>query len=549
MLTPEEMATYPDNIDEMYQELDEFIIKDYARRVAKAGRVTDTAEWIAQRGEAIGLSEEEIRRETARILEMSEEEVEEIFEDAALTSADNDAERFASAGITAGRASSYAAVVRFLDAATKQTGGELKNITGTMGVVVDNEEENLTEFYQRTLDYVQLQVSSGVSDYNTAIRNAIKKLAAKGIQFIDYESGKRMNIASAARMCTLTGIGQMARQMNEAVCDDLGFDIVETTAHPGARPSHMVWQGRLFSRSGRSKQYPPLEQSTGLGTAGGLCGVNCRHSYYGVPEGATRTWTDEELANIDPPPFTYEGKEYTYYEANQRMRYMERQMRKTKREAVGYEAAGLDDDFTAASIKLNRQRQEYKKFAKAAGIRPKNERSQELGYNKSVSQKAVHARKKIEKRANLMYDTGNEADNVKAYLRDKPIRDKIQSSETKKTLEKGQYLKHVPGSHEYKQYQDVYQRKGQYGPSYLTVPEDEVQALVDEYAGTGVLKRGKDGRWLNEEVITIHPDNVGVVVNNINGVEAETSVFKIKYGKKGVHVIPDYPSKKGAKGK
>jgi len=394
MLTPEEMAAYPDNIDEMYQELDEFIIKDYARRVAKAGRVTDTAEWIAQRGEAIGLSEEEIQRETARILEMSEEEVEEIFEDAALTSAENDAERFASAGITAGRASSYAAVVRFLDAATKQTGGELKNITGTMGVAVDNEGEDLTDFYQRTLDYVQLQVSSGVTDYNTAIRNAVKKLAAKGIQFIDYESGKRMNIASAARMCTLTGIGQMARQMNEAVCDDLGFDIVETTAHPGARPSHMVWQGRLFSRSGRSKQYPPLEQSTGLGTAGGLCGVNCRHSYYGVPEGATRTWTDEELANIDPPPFTYEGKEYTYYEANQRMRYMERQMRKTKREAVGYEAAGLDDDFTAASIKLNRQRQEYKKFAKTAGIRPKYERTQELGYDRSVSSKAVWRNRK-----------------------------------------------------------------------------------------------------------------------------------------------------------
>lgn len=53
MLTPEEMATYPDNIDSMYQELDEFIIQDYARRVAKAGKVTDTAEWVAQRGEAI----------------------------------------------------------------------------------------------------------------------------------------------------------------------------------------------------------------------------------------------------------------------------------------------------------------------------------------------------------------------------------------------------------------------------------------------------------------------------------------------------------------
>ena len=182
--------------------------------------------------------------------------------------------------------------------------------------------------------------------------------------------------------------------MNDAICDDLDFDIVETSMHAGARPSHQVWQGRMFSRSGKSREYPPLEESTGLGTAGGLCGVNCRHSYYGVPDGATPTYTEEDRANVDPPPFEYDGKEYTHYEANQRMRYMERQIRKTKREAVGYEAAGLDDDFTAASIKLNRQRQEYKKFSNAAGIRPKYERTQELGYNRSVSSKAVWRQRK-----------------------------------------------------------------------------------------------------------------------------------------------------------
>ena len=134
---------------------------------------------------------------------------------------------------------------------------------------------------------------------------------------------------------------------------------------------------------------------TRLGQVDGLCGANCRHNFYGYLEGMPRTWSDGELANIDPPPFKYGGKEYTYYEAGQRMRYMERQIRKTKREAVGYEAAGLDDDFTAASIKLNRQKQEYRKFAKASKIRPKWERTQELGFNRFVSGKAAsHYRKR-----------------------------------------------------------------------------------------------------------------------------------------------------------
>ena len=166
--------------------------------------------------------------------------------------------------------------------------------------------------------------------------------------------------------------------------------LVEVTAHPGARPSHQLWQGRVYSRSGKSKKYENLYAATRLGEVDGLCGANCRHNYYGYVEGSPRAWSDEELENIDPPPFMYGGKKYTYYEAGQRMRYMERQIRKTKREAVGYEAAGLDDDFTAASIKLNRQRQEYRRFARASGIRPKWERTQELGYNRSVSSKAVH---------------------------------------------------------------------------------------------------------------------------------------------------------------
>lgn len=389
MITPDDLDLYPDGIDGLFQRLDDFIIEDYARRIAKAGKITSTADWMASRAEEIGLSEETIQKEVARILSLSDEEIERIFGEAALTSVRNDTERFESAGITSGRIAANAAVDRFLEAAKKQTQNELKNITQTIGVAVGNDSEDLTEYYQRTLDYVQLQISTGVTDYNTAIRSAVNALSSKGIQYINYANDRRMNISSAARMCTLTGIGQLVRNMNDSICDDLGFDIVETTAHPGARPSHQVWQGRLFSRSGKSKQYPPLEESTGLGTAGGLCGANCRHSYYGVPDGAKPMYTKEKLANIDPPPFTYDGKKYTYYEANQRMRYMERQIRKTKREAVGYEAAGLEEDFTAASIKLNRQRQEYKKFSKKSGIRPKYERTQEVGYNRSVSSKST----------------------------------------------------------------------------------------------------------------------------------------------------------------
>lgn len=395
MLTPEELSLIPDGPDGLFQQLDEYIIRDYARRVAKAGKVTDTAEWLEIQADQIGLSKEEIQKETARILKMSQEDIEQIFKDAAFTSAEADVSRFASAGLSAERIATSAFLGKYIKAAIKQTNGSLENITGTFGVVSENGAEDLTAFYRRTLDFAQLQVSTGVIDYNTAVRNAVKALAAKGIQRIDYDAGYHMNIASAARMCVLTGVNQLARHMNDAICDELGLDLVEVTAHAGARPSHQTWQGKIYSRSGKSRKYEDLYAVTRLGEVDGLCGANCRHNYYGYYEGMPRAWSDEELANIDPPPFKYDGKEYTYYEAGQRMRYMERQIRKTKREAAGYEAAGLDEDFTAASIKLNRQKQEYRKFAKASKIRPKWERTQELGFNRSVSGKAAsHYRKR-----------------------------------------------------------------------------------------------------------------------------------------------------------
>ena len=213
----------PDSFDGLFQQLDEYIIKDYARRVAKAGRVTHTAEWIKARAEEIGLSEEEIQKETDRILGMLREDIERIFEDIAFTSAEADVKRFASAGLSAERIATSAFLGKYIKAAIRQTNGSLENLTGTFGVVTDYGSEDLTAFYRRTLDFAQLQVSNGVVDYNTAVRNAVKALAARGIQRVDYESGQHMNIASAARMCVLTGVNQLAMHMSDAICDELGL--------------------------------------------------------------------------------------------------------------------------------------------------------------------------------------------------------------------------------------------------------------------------------------------------------------------------------------
>lgn len=387
MLTPEQLSLIPDTFDSLFQDLDEFIIRDYARRLKKAGSITDTAEWLEMRAAEIGLSKEAIQKETARILKMTDEEIKNTFENAAFTSAQADVERFASAGLSAERIASSEFLQAYVEAAYKQTAGSFVNLGNTLGFVANGRSYELTEFYERKLDEAQMRVSTGVQDYRSAIRNAVKEVSDRGVQTIDYDSGWRMNIASAARMVTLTGINQMAMRMNDAICDELGLDLVEITAHAGARPSHSVWQGQIYSRNGRKDGYEDLYEATGLGNVDGLCGANCRHNYYGYFEGSPRAYSDHYLKHLDDP-VEVDGKEYTPYEASQRQRYMERQIRKTKRELVAYEEAGLDEDFTAAAIKLRRQREAYKDFSRKAKLRPKLERTQEISYNRSISARA-----------------------------------------------------------------------------------------------------------------------------------------------------------------
>lgn len=196
----------------------------------------------------------------------------------------------------------------------------------------------------------------------------------------------------AVRRAVLTGISQVTGKISEHNAAELETDIVEVTAHAGARPDHAEWQGGWYSLSGKSKKYRSLAEATGYGRVDGLKGANCRHDFFPVIEGIdTPLYTKEELANIDPPPFEYNGKTYTYYEATQKQRSMERAIRKTKREILAADKSGDKDRFTEKSVRLRRQREEYDKFSKSAGLLTQNERNQVVGFGRSEASRASWA--------------------------------------------------------------------------------------------------------------------------------------------------------------
>lgn len=271
----------------------------------------------------------------------------------------------------------------------EQTRGQYRNLTQSMGFPVRQGRHRVmlppARAYQWALDSAELQVMSGAVSYDQAISSAVRELADSGLKGVSYESGHVDSLDVAVRRAVMSGVVQLSAKYREQSVDYLETDLVETTAHTGARDTgdgpanHKSWQGRVFRWSEKprtsSGKYPDFVKKTGYGTGEGLCGWNCRHNFYPFIEGVSeRTYTDQELASIDPPPITFEDRTYTAYQATQMQRQIERTIRKQKRLKAAYKAAGLDEDAAAAGSRLNILNQKYRAFSRAAGLPEQRER-------------------------------------------------------------------------------------------------------------------------------------------------------------------------------
>ena len=400
MLTPEYLQGAPAELEALFLRLEEDIIKDICRRIAKIGAISESAEHEILRLKELGAGTDYIKEKIAEYSGLSDEAVDMLFFDAAQSSDEFYSEVYDKANVPYTHYEYNDFFQQAVTAAVNQTKGELRNLTQSMGFSYRGSNGQIrfhkaAEAYRDCLDYAVTQIAAGMTDYNTAIRNATRRLTDSGLQFVDYASGVRNHADVAARRAVLTGLSQYTGKIAERNIQELDTDIVEVDAHPGARPDHAEWQGRWYSFSGKSKEYPSLVEVTGYGTVTGLKGANCRHDFYPVIPGISEpSYTEEELKSIDPPPFEYDGKTYTYYEATQRQRYMERSMRKTKRELLAADSTGDNDRFTEKSVLLRRQKEEYGKFSKAAGLLTQNERTQVAGFGRSEASRAAWAAKR-----------------------------------------------------------------------------------------------------------------------------------------------------------
>lgn len=397
MLPPDYFDAAGDELIELYSRLDQSILQDIVRRIVKTGRMTDTAVWQAQRLQDSGTLMQDIIREVAQTSNASAAHVKALFEDAGVQAMQYDFSIYEAAGLTPLPLLQSPAAAQVLQAAIAKTAGHLHNLTMTTA-------SSGQQAYIEAATLAETQVESGAFDYVTAIRNAVRSAAQAGSTVI-YPSGHTDQLDVAIRRAALTGVNQTAAQLSLRYADDMDCDLVETTAHPGARPTHAVWQGRVFSRSGNRGRYPDFAGSTGYGTGAGLCGWNCRHSFFPYFDGLSETaYPRSKLAEYESRTVEYNGNTIPYYQATQLQRGMERGIRATKRELAGYgEGIKSDDekirnamrgDYDKASVKLKRQEAKLKDFTQKTGLDRQREREQTLGFGRSQAQTARQAAEK-----------------------------------------------------------------------------------------------------------------------------------------------------------
>jgi len=380
MLTPEQLQNLPQELTDLYDQLSEFILRDIARRIAKGAEITDTAEYQLYRAKSLGLSTDEIAAKIAEINGSSASEINRLIREAAAQSDEFDRKML---GVDKGAAvplEENAQLQKLISAQIAETAGKCENLTNTMGFA-DHDflgrvyYLSMTDMYRREMDSAHMKVATGATDYMTAIRQACNKLAASGVRTIDYESGRSDRIEVAARRAILTSVAHVTHRISEQNGEELGADGWEMSAHSGSRPSHAVYQGRQYTQEQYERIIKPL-----------ISEPNCRHDVFPIILGVSEpVYTEEELQNIDQPPFTYEGRTYTAYEASQQMRKMERAMRKQKDRCIVADAAGDEEAFATASIRLNRQKYIYEDFCKAADSYTEYERTYVTGFNRSIA--------------------------------------------------------------------------------------------------------------------------------------------------------------------
>ena len=364
-------------VERKFRNLENRIMEDVVRRIKKTGQITSSADYQLNRYYILGNSTKDIEDIVKSAVGDDYPETFKLYDEVVEKQYTRSRELYEQVNEEFIPYEQNEQLQQLVNGLIQQSNDELYNITRSMGFMVDmgggrKVFSPLSDYYNQYLDNAIVEITSGAFDYNTVIRRVVGQMTNSGLRTVDYASGYSSRCDVAARRAVMTGLSQLTGHIAQANAQKLHTEYFEIDWHAGARPSHRIWQGKVWS-------YRELVTVCGLGTVTGLQGANCYHEYYPfIPGISERQFSDKWLAEQnrkEDRQKVFKGKEYTLYEATQRQRYLETNMRAQRQKVKLLQQAGASqDDIMLARCKYQAQLDEYKAFCERMGLQEQRER-------------------------------------------------------------------------------------------------------------------------------------------------------------------------------
>lgn len=409
MLRPQQVEDYAQRCAAAFDELELNILTDMARRIAKANYMTEGAEWQAERAKVLGASRKHLADRMESLMADAAPHVAVIFAQAMLEAEEQDSRFYRAAGQQEPEGIGTSAVAQQIaQSGYRRTMNTLYNLTQTRALMGNH---NLPVAVQnqlaRILDQGHMGAVTGAFSYDQIVRQGIKELAAEGVDAITYPSSHTDKLEVVVLRAMRTGINQTAMDISRNNALTMGVDIMELTAHGGARTgdgqadftNHSWWQGKLVSLSGQPG-YLTLDD-IGYGDVRGFAGANCRHNWHPFWPGISKPgYTQEMLDNYNAPKFPYNGQMLTEEQADRRQRTLERQIRRWKREYALAKETGQTDLQNNAAGRLAAARGRLDDFLQQTGRQKQQLRETVPGFGRSEASSAVWAARRLQAEQN-----------------------------------------------------------------------------------------------------------------------------------------------------
>lgn len=385
MLTDKQIADALEIIDGRYHDVVVSYLKKVGKTIKQIGKLNPSSVNLLVQLQKMGVDVETISRELQKVTLLSQKDIKKLFQKAASESIGDARLEYITKGINPDD-TRWDALVSDI---WIQTAGSMENLANTT-IITSN--------YKEAIDEAVQAVTMGVGDYNTVIRNTVKKLGRNGLQ-VKYDSvyvsadgtmkHRTRRLDSAVRQNVLDGVRQVQQKAQELIGEEIGADGVDITAHQNSAPDHEPVQGRRFDLANFKKMqsgqdFEDVDGNQYKGFERPITEWRCRHLVFYILLGISqRKYTEEQLAkwrSDNEKGCIINGKHCTRYEATQIMRNIELEIRKQKDIAVLAEASGDDVLRRECQSNITQLLAQYDDVAKASGLRKQMQKTVVNGY-------------------------------------------------------------------------------------------------------------------------------------------------------------------------